>query len=110
MLACAEATPNPAAIAVEPIPKSLPFARPTFRVPLDALFAPAAPFVVPPVAMPVTVSVPVEALLQPNKTVGKWLGWWRAARPLLTRMSQQVLYTEGVPMAMGMTCGVGSAS
>jgi len=51
-----------------------------------------------------------EALLQPNKTVGKWLTWWRAARPLLTRMSQQVLYTEGVPMAMGMTCGVGTAS
>ena len=51
-----------------------------------------------------------EALLHPNKTVGKWLTWWHESRPMLTRMSQQVLYTEGVPMAMGMTCGVGSAS
>lgn len=48
-----------------------------------------------------------EALLQPNRTVGKWLGWWRAARPRLERMAQQVMYTEGVPMRMGMTCATG---
>jgi hypothetical protein len=45
-----------------------------------------------------------EALLQPTKTLTKWFPWWRTAKPQLTRMAQQVMYTEGVPMRMGMTC------
>jgi hypothetical protein len=51
---------------VEPMPKSLPLARPRLIVPaVLSPRTPLAPSVVPPVAMPVMVSVPVEALLQP---------------------------------------------
>ena len=43
-------------------------------------------------------------LLNPDRTLDRWFDWWREAKPLLRRMSQQAMYTEGVPMSMGMTC------
>ena len=51
-----------------PGPKGLPLQRVRFIVPVEALFAPEAPVVVPPIAIPVMVNVPVELLFTP-KTV-----------------------------------------
>lgn len=49
-------------------------------------------------------------LLNPDRTLDHWFAWWQEAKPHLRRMAQQVMYTEGVPMSMGMTCPTSSPS
>jgi len=43
-------------------------------------------------------------LLNPDRTLEKWFAWWQTAKPQLRRLALQAMYTEGVPMDMGMTC------
>jgi hypothetical protein len=45
-----------------------------------------------------------EVLMDPDRSLSRWFGWWMGAKEALRRMSLQVMYTEGVPMRMGMTC------
>jgi hypothetical protein len=68
MLLCAEATPTAVDKPTDPIPNPFPFARVTFSVPLDRLFAPIA--TVPPIAVPVIFNCPVLALVAPYALAG----------------------------------------
>lgn len=47
-----------------------------------------------------------EVVLNPDRSLSSWFAWWQAARPVLTEMARSVMYTEGVPMRMGMTCNI----